>query len=629
MSLQIINSSPLRQSAIIGNTNTLFIEATSTYTPLSYTWYEVNKNNNVSTLILGANTSTYITPTTATLANVYKAVVTDSQNNVSYKEFIFDGNARWFDGVNPDNQLIAMPGAMMPVAVSNNIRGSLHIYDSYFELTNATINYQKITYGQIVLVLHDTPLLVDGVIQKQTQINKYYKCNVHEPYTRKHIFNTVDLVLWGAGRKNAKYWDIDYDSNYGFGAAAAPIMDSNNYMTGVQITDPGLYYSYGDNLFVGIATDDNVNVDAANITIADISNDDGSILSITINPIGPFTTPPTIVIIGGSYTINNYPPEPTFEWTIGDSDAYDWQGVTFLNAEPDNDTIIIENGLVKATAVAGNETTWTKTDPAKAVFTPTLKMSALEGLYGIEVLEKAVYPYQPVTLSLTAQNVGSVNTELLNEVSTSITIRNIHVYADNFENICANTLGASSITLSAITSDGIQSIITSLGSITKTSLMQGVGNLIVNIDKTGLNQNHTITIIAAATESGENDDQTHVVTASTQIQWCYNKYYLKDSNPTVSDTITIPNSAGRELSFVPQGSYDFPYTATPQYLWILLPTHMSVNHIGTADQSVPFYSDAGNNLITTIITIGRNGQSQSYKGYRSYWPTAADYTVTI
>lgn len=589
MPLQIINSSPSRQSAVIGSPSTLFIDATSTYTPLIYKWYQVNKSNNVSTLISGADQSTYTPPATSSLANVYKAVVTDSQSNVSYKDFIFDGNVRWFDGVNADNQVIAMVGATMPIAVSNNIRGAVHIYDSYFELTNATDIYQKITYGQIALVLHDIPLLDQGVIQKQTKINKYYKCNVREPYTRKNIYNTVDLVLWSAGKKNAKYWDIVYDDQYGSGATAEPIMEGS-YMVGVNITNGGLYYSYGSNLFVGIATNDNVNVDAANISIDSISDEDGSIVLITTNRVGPFTVPPTIVIIGGTYTVSNYPPEPVFEWTVGDSDAYDWQGVTFLNAEPDNDSIIIEDGLVKANIPK---------------------------------------PYNPVTLSLTAQNVGFVNTVLLNEVSTTITIKNIHVYADNFANICANTLGASSITLSAITSDGTQSIISSLGSITKASLSQGFGNLSVTIDKTGLNQNHTVTILAAATEVGADNARTHVVTASTQIQWCYNKYYLKDSNSTVSDTITIPNSAGRELSFVPQGSYDFPYTVTPQYLWVLLPTHMSVNHIGNADQSVPFYSDAGNNLITTNITIVRNGQSQSYKGYRSYWPTAADYTVTI
>ena len=204
MPLQIINSSPSRQSAVIGSPSTLFIDATSTYTPLIYKWYQVNKSNNVSTLISGADQSTYTPPATSSLANVYKAVVTDSQSNVSYKDFIFDGNVRWFDGVNADNQVIAMVGATMPIAVSNNIRGAVHIYDSYFELTNATDIYQKITYGQIALVLHDIPLLDQGVIQKQTKINKYYKCNVREPYTRKNIYNTVDLVLWSAGKKNAK-----------------------------------------------------------------------------------------------------------------------------------------------------------------------------------------------------------------------------------------------------------------------------------------------------------------------------------------------------------------------------------------------------------------------------------------
>ena len=627
MSLQIINSSPLNQSALIGNNNTLFIEVTSNNLPLSYQWYLTSESKNE--LIVGATTSIYNVPLDSTLSDSFKVIVTDSLNNTVTQTFTYLGLAKWLAGVNPKTQVDTIDS--VPVAVSNNLRGTLHNYDNYYELLNAAQNYQRVTFGQIAFVHYDIPVIdpLTGSIQDQTPVKKYYKCNIQEPYTRNAVYTNVISQEWEYGKSNARYW-VPTNDGPGSGASAIPIM-TNNYLTGIQVTSQGIGYDFGEYLVVGIATNEAIDVHSVNPQVVDIdyANSQG-ILEITIdNSVGPFTTPPSIVIISGTYTTPTYPPEPVFEWSIGDSDAYDWQGVTFLNAEPDNDTIIIENGLVKATAQDGSETTWTKTEPAAAVISPTYDMSQIVGEVGITVLEQIIYPYQAVTLSLTAQNAGFVNTDLLNEVSTTITIKNIHVYADNFENICANTLGASSITLSAIVSDGTQSIMSSLGSITKASISQGFGNLSVTIDKTGLNQNHTVTIIAAATELGENNDRTHVVTASTQIQWCYNKYYLKDSNSTVSDTITIPNSAGRELSFVPQGSYDFPYTATPQYLWILLPTHMSVNHIGTADQSVPFYSDAGNNLITTNIIIVRNGQSQSYKGYRSYWPTAADYTVTI
>ena len=648
MAITIINKSPYRQSAMIGDDNTLFVYASST-DELEYQWYSSNGTN----LIPGAIDSTYSVPNNNNLSSGFRVRVTNKNNLQEFEDidFTFQGSVAWFDGV-PNTLQIVPKATSNATILAKNVRGTLQVYNNYQDLTNAAVNFERIQAGQLACVLYDVPAIDPETQQPQEQqlINRFYRCQVQSTYDKRMYWNDVLVPAYERLKNNAKYWYQDpVDAGTGQDGAAEVTLDQAGYITGIVVTEPGTGYDPGTTR-VGLSSDQ---IDPTTGKIVDFTgfnpqiyyedayNNDPVYTNIFYIPeirfesiplVGPFSVKPKVVIFTGQIIDNyNLPPPPAFIWTVSetpDPDA-DWVAATFLNAEPDNDTIIVEDGLVKARSTGGGEMTWTKTDPAKAVFTPTLKMSALEGLYGIEVLEKAVYPYQPVTLSLTAQNIGFGNTDLLNEVSTSITIRNIHVYADNFENICANTLGASSITLSAIVSDGVQSITSSLGFITKASLSQGFGNLSVTISKTGLNQNHTVTIIAAATELGENDDRTHVVTASTQIQWCYNKYYLKDSNPTVSNTITIPNSAGRELSFVPQGSYDFPYTVTPQYLWILLPTHMSVNHIGTADHSVPFYSDAGNNLITTNIIIERNGQPQSYKGYRSYWPTAADYTVTI
>ena len=587
MSLQIISSSPAIDAAIISVDNTLFVEASSDQLPLSYQWYGGTTGD---VPLVGETESTYSVPDSDNLAGKFKVKITDSLNRSVEREFQYNGLTMWKDGVNPKTQVVTIDS--LPVATTNRIRGSVHNYNNIYELSYANSNFQRIIYGQIAFVQYDIPAIspLTGQVQHQTPISKFYKCNVREPYVRDEVFKTVTIEQWREGRLNAKYW-VSAGNGTGSGASARPIMNSDRYVIGIELLAQGEWYE-PDTTVIGVSTNEDVQLKDLNPQVVDVDwgGVQGIIQISTAGIIGPFAVPPVIVIISGRYTTPDYPPQPIFQWTVGNSNAYDWQEVTFLNAEPDNDTIIVEDGLVKANIPK---------------------------------------PYSPVTLSLTAQNAGFVNTDLLNEVSTTVAIKNIHVYADNFVNICANTLGASSITLSAITSDGTQSIITALGAIPTSSLSQGFGNLSVTIDKTGLNQNHTVTIIAAATEVGADNARTHVVTASTQIQWCYNKYYLKDSNSTVSNTITIPNSAGRELSFVPQGSYDFPYTATPQYLWILLPTHMSVNHIGTADQSVPFYSDAGNNLITTNITIVRNDQSQSYKGYRSYWPTAADYTVTI
>ena len=609
MAITIINKSPYRQSAMIGDDNTLFVYASST-DELEYQWYSSNGTN----LIPGAIDSTYSVPNSNNLSTGFRVRVTNKNNQQEFEDvdFTFQGSVAWFDGV-PNTLQIVPKATSNATILAKNVRGTLQVYNNYQVLTNAAVNFERIQAGQLACVLYDVPAIDPETQQPQEQqlINKFYRCQVQSTYDRRMYWSNVLIPAYERLKNNAKYWYQDpVDAGPGQDGAAEVTLDQAGYITGIIVTDPGAGYDPGA-ARIGLSSDQ---IDFTTGEIVDFTgfnpyiyyedayNTDPMYENILYIPeirfesipqVGPFSVKPKVVIFTGQIIDNyNLPPPPAFIWTVSetpDPDA-DWVAATFLNAEPDNDTIIVEDGLVKANIPK---------------------------------------PYSPVTLSLTAQNFGFGNTDLLNEVSTTVTIKNIHVYADNFVNICANTLGASSITLSAITSDGTQSIITALGVIPTSSLSQGVGNLIVNIDKTGLNQNHTITIIAAATESGENDDQTHVVTASTQIQWCYNKYYLKDSNPTVSDTITIPNSAGRELSFVPQGSYDFPYTATPQYLWILLPTHMSVNHIGTADQSVPFYSDAGNNLITTNITIVRNGQSQSYKGYRSYWPTAADYTVNI
>lgn len=596
MAITILDKSPSTQSAVRGVPVTLFVRATSDTGSVTYQWY-TNAFDPQPVIISGATSSTYSVPITDTLQAGYKVVI----NGTVEEYFKFIAAVPWLAGLGDGTQIVPIVNTNATV-LAKNIRGSLHIYDNYDELKAAFNNYERIQAGQIAYVLHDVPAInpTTGLPQTQTIVNKYYKCQVEHPYSKKDYIDNVAAPAYVKLRDNAKYWYQEPgDVGNGVGASAKVLLDNDGFITGIEILNGGSMYEDGSTV-IGLSSDENVDmsvfqpvmfIDDYGLYYA--NNMPIQAIAVLTPRVGPFTIAPEVVIFSGAVSYHNLPPAPAFIWTVSetpDPDA-DWVAATFLNAEPDNDSIIVEDGLVKANIPK---------------------------------------PYSPVTLSLTAQNFGFGNTALLNEVSTTVAIKNIHVYADNFVNICANTLGASSITLSAITSDGTQSIITALGVIPTSSLSQGVGDLGgVTIDKTGQNQNHTITIIAAATEVGADNARTHVVTASTQIQWCYNKYYLKDSNSTVSSTITIPNSAGRELSFVPQGSYDFPYTATPQYLWILLPTHMSVNHIGSADQSVPFYSDAGNNPITTNITIVRNGQSQSYKGYRSYWPTAADYTVTI
>lgn len=595
MAITILDKSPSTQSAVKGVPVTLFVRATSDTGSLTYQWY-TNAFKPQPVIISGATSSTYSVPTTDTLQAGYKVVI----NGTVEEYFKFIAAVPWLAGLGDGTQVVPIHNTNATV-LAKNIRGSLHIYDNYDELKAAFNNYERIQAGQIAYVLHDVPAInpTTGLPQTQTIVNKYYKCQVEHPYSKKDYIDNVTAPAYVKLRENAKYWYQEPgDVGAGVGASAKVLLDNDGFITGIEIINGGELYEDGTTV-IGLSSNENVDMSVFQpVMVIDdyeayYSNNQAiPAISILTPQVGPFTIAPEVLIFSGTISYHNLPPAPSFRWTVSETPdpTADWVGVTFLNAEPDNDTIIIENGLVKANIPK---------------------------------------PYNPVTLSLTAQNVGFVNTVLLNEVSTTITIKNIHVYADNFANICANTLGASSITLSAITSDGTQSIMSSLGSITKASLSQGFGNLSVTIDKTGLNQNHTVTIIAAATEVGEDNARTHVVTASTQIQWCYNKYYLKDSNEAVQGTITIPNSAGRELSFDSHGVYNFPYTVTPQYLWVILPVYMNITHIGKADENVPFYSDLDNTLVATNITIVKNGQSQSYKGYRSYWPTAADHLVTI
>jgi hypothetical protein len=342
MSLQIISSSPLRQSAIIGNTNTLFVEATSNNTPLTYRWY---KNDGVL-LIADATKSTYDVPVESDLATGFKVVVTDSANNTVEKLFGYYGLAKWKDGVSPATQVITIDS--LPVAVTNNLRGTLHNYDSYYDLLNAAANFERILYGQIAYVHYDVPSIhtVTGEVQPQTLVKKYYKCNVQEPYTRYDYFNYVTTPQWTVGASNAKYW-LPTNDGPGSGATAQPIMD-NGYVIGINVTYPGTGYEWDQTTVIGVATNENIDVRNLDPQVGNIDYVNGQGLTeISIStPIGPFTQTPSIVIISGTYTTPTYPPRPVFEWTVGDSDAYDWQGVTFLNAEPDNDTIIIENGLL-------------------------------------------------------------------------------------------------------------------------------------------------------------------------------------------------------------------------------------------------------------------------------------------
>jgi len=638
MSITILSKSPQIIDANLGEDTVLFIAASSNFPPLTYEWYDVLNEAPID----NTNTPIYVLDINSA-AGVFRVTVTDSNSDTyTSEDFIVNNRQLFVGGLSFADKVLparinTTPGTAN-IADNIHVKGGYHQYDSIDSLIDASANYRRIQYGQYSFVEFDRNSFIGDTPQTRTSINKVYKCKIANPLLRYKQYEDESIRITNSDLNNAKNWSYDtvIDPNITQEAVLAPIF-SNNTLTGVSITTPGAGYNRFKT-FVGVYTTDDVDLSTA--TLRATVNLAGNITNITLvnGPISGFTNPPTIKVFGGTITKFTPTPIPPFLWTVGETyDANtDWVPVTFLNAEPDNITTKIVNGQLSAIGGGGVESTWTDLTPALNIFSPTYDMSRLVGHNAIQVLEDIIYPYQSVTIGLTAYD-NNTPVDTLIENGKTVTITKVKAKINNYENLVDGT----SVTLSGIY--GVDTFTTeALGSKTKQQIIDASG--LVEFTPSVINQptvlNNTegfsFTLSAVGREQGENYDGVtipHYVYGSEIINWAHKIYYYKSPNSDISGNVSIPVGAGvTQPTLTASGVYEFPKTTNPEYAWIIVPESFTINEIGLPEENIPFYQYAdvtGNKFVTTDIRITIGSNSYQYLGYRSYNKTASDVTVTI
>jgi hypothetical protein len=544
----------------------------------------------------------------------------------------------------------------------NHTKGGFHLYNNLEEMLDASSNFQRLQYGQYAYFKYDNSSVdfTNGLLQDVNLIDKVYRFIVLDPKQRYIEFNEMFMLYdnWSMYIDdkfvnpvyNAKTWKL---INQGNGENAKvqitlnnegylPIFDTNNNDSAVKITQGGTQYSSA-----GIVNEDGS--DLVNATYALVNTNDFVYLApitITITNgvitrlqssevMGPFKHQPKITFLTGEYTYDTTVDPIKFQWVLDT----DWEEKVFLNCVPDNVTTKIVNGQLSAMVQSSfTEPLWTDNSQALDVITPTYDMSRLVGHNAIQVLEDIIYPYQNVTISLTGYNNNTPVFELV-ENGNKITLTRVAAEIKNFDNLVDN----SSVELKIVHGNQGQILSVDTSNIiskTKQEIVaaNGVFNFTVNINDPS-NSNNTpgyfLALSAVGTEYGENYDGGHAVYGKQQFDWAHRIYYIKDSNASITGNYSVPNDAGRtEPTLTPQGIYQIPKTAEPEYVWFLIPADMSVTEIGLPEQNIPFYqyaTDQGNKFVTTNvnITVGSASIQYAYKGYRSSFKTASDVTVTI
>ena len=646
----------------------LFVQATSD-TPtgkITYTWKKDGDalTNDTPILLIAWNLP----------AGEYTVRLTDSSNDI--KELVFNvvQKVQWFAGVTGDSRVVPQKDPQSVDAPRNEIgninyvHGGFHLYNNLDEMLNIDTTWQKLTYGQYAYV-RSTEFVYDKILNTNNTpslVDKVYRFIENEPKLRFTQFNDArtEYINNPESVFNARFWYRTEKGN-GSGAVVECILDESGFLPatdtdtilpgapGIHLVSGGSGYSSAFNwdtdpiateespiqTVAAIYTNDLVLVGVLNVFVVngvvtriDCREDFGGFAN---GPIGPFTETPVVVILDGKIFFDSTINPPIKKWVIG----VDWEEKVFLNCVPDNVTTKIVNGQLSAMVQSSfTEPLWTDNSQALDVITPTYDMSRLVGHNAIQVLEDIIYPYQNVTISLTGYNNNTPVFELV-ENGNKITLTRVAAEIKNFDNLVDN----SSVELKIVHGNQGQILSVDTSNIiskTKQEIVaaNGIFNFTVNINDPS-NSNNTpgyfLTLSAIGIEYGENYDGGHAVSGKQQFDWAHRIYYIKDSNASITGNYSVPNDAGRtEPTLTPQGIYQIPKTAEPEYVWFLIPADMSVTEIGLPEQNIPFYqyaTDQGNKFVTTNvnITVGSASIQYAYKGYRSSFKTASDVTVTI
>ena len=657
-----------------GQRGTLFVAA-STDIPgsvLEYQWTKDGEIKGTAPILDLSNDSDGVQ--LAGMAGNWNVVVSDGVSEPISLEFLVEEKSQWSAGVGSGD--ISLPQRNVgtsipynPISQINHTLGGFHLYENLDDMLDVEYNYLTLQYGQYAYAKTDKQYIKkDRNIYTTQTVNSFDKVyrfiRTDAKAARDEILNNLNVYnsdlspLWW--RFNARHYEQIEITNPTSAAYAEVVLDSNGYLpiadsntnTGIILSQQGSGYpNQTNNTLINIPeedivsdyfpdtsttgttvllySDDAIELERINATIVN-----GKITRLqTTKILGPFTKTPTIVFLTGKFTANQSIDSLKLKWVLN----RDWEEKVFLNCVPDNITTTIVNGKLSAYVTAA-ESLWTDPTPALNVITPTYDMTKLVGHNAIKVLEDVIYPYQNVTINLTAFNNASPVDTLI-ENGNTITITRVFAEIKNYENLLNNSF----VKLSGVYSiPGSNQSITELTTISKDTIVDNNGfvNFTVGIISHPLPINnvegYSVTLSAGGKEYGENFDgetNTHNVYGQQQIDWAHKIYYFKDSNASITGNLSIPVDAGRtEPTLSPKGVYAYPRTVTPEYVWLFVPSTITLTEIGLPEENIPFYQYAtqdGNKFVTTNVNITVGSKQYTYKGYRSYNKTASDVNVTI
>jgi len=628
MAITIIESSPFNQQLTSGSyySTTLYAIA-STDVPsatLTYNWSgNLTKHTGTTSVLYDVKPDTYT------------LVIADGTSTAASAVFAVQAEEPWYTGIGPAASItLTNPSGVARVAQDVEIQGGIHIYDALNDMLNASSNSQRLKYGQLARVLHDNNSNKTRVKQV---IDKTYKFNVKDPQTA--VANKKQII------DDAKAASMTDPSNWhtttigpGSGAKATAVI-ANGSVASITVVQGGTGYlnAIGSNATT-VALSSNYQTHTGTHATARAVIYNGAITAITVlTPGTGYSSPPIVNILSGTLSkVSSALEGVTPTWNLGT----EWIELPFVNCQPDNVTTTVSGGKLSVIfpEAAPAETLWSNPlPPATTVggLSPSTAASMLTGLNAVEILERILYPYQPITVSLshkTLTNASMPASPMVVKTSLPLLNSKLTVTVGNSNNLIDSNIATYAITVSAEITTNTGTTLYNVGGIRKQDLVNNAATLTVNIsDVVGANDQQRVTFRAYATEKTANNTNDRVVLGTLTYDWDYYKIWLRDVNDNVSGTLDYTVYTTKALGSTYSGSYSFVAPdSTPRYLYIFLPSTLASQPttIGV-NERVSFETAGNGSLVHHNATVMYGSDAITYYGYRSYFPTAAAITLAL
>jgi len=628
MAINIIEASPLSQHLLLGDkfSTTLYAIA-STNVPnatLSYTWTNLANTTIGSTSIVSS-----IKPDTYTLK------ISDGTSPQVSAVFLVQGLELWQAGLSNNTLSQNDPTLLTRIALDTEVQGGLHVYDGLNEMLNAESNFQRLKYGQLARVMFQDN---SNKTTAKKQVDTTYKFTVTDPENAVALKKKTIADAKTASMLDPANWHVT-TTGPGTGARATAVL-TNGGVSSFVINSGGSGYVNStiglSATTIALSSNYQSHTGAHAAARAVISN--GSITSITVTASGAgYSSPPVVNILSGMLSKAS----PALEnakatWNLGT----EWIELPFVNCQPDNVTTTVSGGKLSVIfpEAAPAETLWSNPlPPATTVggLSPSTAASMLTGLNAVEILERILYPYQPITVSLshkTLTNASMPASPMVVKTSLPLLNSKLTVTVGNSNNLIDSNIATYAITVSAEITTNTGTTLYNVGGIRKQDLVNNAATLTVNIsDVVGANDQQRVTFRAYATEKTANNTNDRVVLGTLTYDWDYYKIWLRDVNDNVSGTLDYTAYTTKALGSTYSGSYSFVAPdSTPRYLYIFLPSTLASQPttIGV-NERVSFETAGNGSLVRHNVTVMYGSDAITYYGYRSYFPTAAAITLAL